>query len=141
MAGVSQKLAHAPFRFSFTLRHLEKFDLTHRYESTSNPGTYPGDNSVNNSGFLENVMRHVIIGTELIPHKNFYISAGYNYQKRRELQVESKVSAAGFSWGFGINTSFLSIGFGRATFHLAGASNHISFIIRPESLYRKFKKQ
>lgn len=139
-AGLSQRLAHAPFRFSLTLRHLEKFDLTHRYESTSNPGTFPGDQTAKGSGFFENALRHVIIGTELIPHKNFYVSAGYNYQKRRELQIESKVSTVGFSWGFGINTSLLSIGFGRATFHLAGASNHISLIIRPDMLYKKFKK-
>jgi len=139
-AGVSQRLAHAPFRFSLTLRHLERFDLTHRYESTSNPGTFTGDQNSRGSGFFENAMRHVIIGTELIPHKNFYISAGYNYQKRRELQVESRVSTVGFSWGFGINTTLLSIGFGRATFHLAGASNHVSLIVRPEMLYRKFKK-
>jgi hypothetical protein len=82
----------------------------------------------------------MIIGTELIPHKNFYISAGYNYQRRKELQIDSKVSTAGFSWGFGINTSFLSLGFGRATFHLAGASNHVSIILRPDLLYKKFKK-
>ena len=36
-AGVSQRLAHAPFRFSLTLRHLEKFDLTYDYEQ---PGQY-----------------------------------------------------------------------------------------------------
>jgi hypothetical protein len=81
----------------------------------------------------------MVIGTELIPHKNFYLSAGYNYQRRRELQIDSKISTVGFSWGFGINTSFLSLGFGRATFHLAGASNHISLILRPDQLYKKFR--
>jgi len=80
------------------------------------------------SDFLENAMRHMIIGTELIPLKNFYLSAGYNYQRRKELEIDSKTSTVGFSWGFGINTSFLRIGFGRATYHLAGASNNISLI-------------
>jgi hypothetical protein len=31
-AGISQTLSHAPFRFSLTLRHLEKFDLTYQYQ-------------------------------------------------------------------------------------------------------------
>ena len=139
-AGVSQRLAHAPFRFSLTIRHLERFDLTHKYESAVGTGASSGIQNVKASDFFENVMRHMIIGTELIPHKNFYISAGYNYQRRKELQIDSKVSTAGFSWGFGINTSFLSLGFGRATFHLAGASNHVSIILRPDLLYKKFKK-
>ncbi len=72
------------------------------------------------------MMRHVIVGTEIIPHKNFYFSLGYNYQRRRELQTEAKVSGIGFSWGFGLNTSLLSLEFGRASYHLAGSSNHVS---------------
>jgi hypothetical protein len=86
-AGVSQRLAYAPLRLSLTLRHLEKFDLTHQY-TTSTP---TGGSEPVSSEFMENLMRHIIIGAELIPHKNFYFSAGYNYQRRSELHVDSKV--------------------------------------------------
>ena len=131
-AGISQGLSHAPFRFSLTLRHLEKFDLTYQYNESA-----PGENKKTSSEFVENVMRHVILGVELIPHKNFYFSAGYNYQRRRELQIESKVSTVGFSWGFGINTSFLNIEFGRATYHLAGSSTNVSLILKTDKFYKK----
>jgi hypothetical protein len=134
-AGVSQRLAYAPFRLSLTLRHLEKFDLTHEYQ--------PDNTSVNSdsgkSEFFENVMRHVIAGVELIPHKNFYFCGGYNYQRRKELQVDSKASIVGLSWGFGINTSLLNIEFGRATYHLAGASTHLSIILKTDNIYKKFR--
>ena len=133
-AGISQTLAHAPFRFSLTMRHLEKFDLTYQYQET----VPTGDNKMS-SGFLENSMRHVILGVELIPHKNFYLSAGYNYQRRRELEIESKASTVGFSWGFGINTSFLNIEFGRATYHLAGSSNSVSLVVRPDLIYKRYR--
>ena len=135
-AGASQKLAHAPLRFSLTLRHLEKFDLTHQYSDTSSVSS----NILQSSDFFENLMRHVVIGAELIPHKNLYLSAGYNYQRRRELQVDSNISTVGFSWGFGINTSVLNIEFGRATYHLAGSSNHVSFVLRPDKIYSRFRK-
>ena len=128
-AGISQRLAHAPLRFSLTLRHLEKFDLTHRYDSTSI------ENS--SSDFMENVMRHIIAGVELIPHKNIYFSTGFNYQRRRELQIESNLSTVGFSWGFGIRTTMLDIEFGRATYHLAGSSNHVSLLLKPNLFYRR----
>jgi hypothetical protein len=131
-AGISQRLPHAPIRLSLTLRHLEKYDLTHQY----NPIT-DNSSSKDASGFFENAMRHAIIGVELIPHKNFYISAGYNYQRREELQVDTKVSTVGFSWGFGFNTSVLNIEFGRATYHLAGSSTNISLVLKPEIFYRK----
>ncbi len=83
-------------------------------------------------------MRHIILGVELIPHKNFYLSAGYNYQRRRELELESDPSTVGFSWGFGINTSFMNIEFGRATYHLAGSSTNVSLILRPDLFYKKY---
>jgi hypothetical protein len=133
-AGISQRLTHAPFRFSLTLRHLEKFDLTYQYNEPAST-----TNNKVSSGFLENAMRHAIVGVEVIPHKNFYFSAGYNYQRRRELQIESKTSTVGFSWGFGINTSLLNIEFGRATYHLAGSSNHFSLIVRPDLIYKKYR--
>lgn len=128
-AGISQRLAHAPFRFSLTLRHLEKFNLTNDYNDTLSYSS-----TTQASEFFENVFRHAIFSVELIPHKNFYISAGYNYQRRSELKVDPRPASAGISWGFGINTSALSVGFGRATYHLGGSSNHIAIVIKPQLL-------
>lgn len=125
-AGISQRLAHAPLRFSLTLRHLQKFDLT--------PETEKSEGS---SEFLENIMRHAVIGAEVIPHRNFYFSTGFNYQRRRELQVKSDVSTVGLSWGFGIRTSMIDFEFGRATYHLAGSSNHISILVKPTLFYKR----
>ncbi len=130
-AGASARLAHAPLRFSLTARHLEQFDLS-TAENTDGSG---GDGS--NHTIFDDLMRHMVMGVELIPHKNFYFSAGYNYQRRKELQVESVSSAAGFSWGFGINTSFMNIEFGRATYHLAGSVTNISLVIRPDMVFKK----
>lgn len=132
-AGVSQKLAHAPFRLSLTLRHLEKFDLTYQYYTPQSATDTPPEDP----GFGENLLRHMIFGLELVPHKNFYLAGGYNYQRRSELRVDSRGSSVGFSWGFGIKTSFIDIEFGRASYHLAGASNHMTMIFRPGLLYKK----
>lgn len=136
-AGITQRLKHAPLRFSLTARHLEKFDLTYTYRNKITGVT--SQNTKNT--FAEDLMRHLVIGAELIPHKNFYFSAGYNYQRRRELEIESKVSTVGFSWGFGINTNLISVGFSRATYHLAGSTNNISLILKPEQLYRKIARK
>jgi hypothetical protein len=133
MAGISVRLVHAPFRFSLTFRHLEKYDLTYKYSGSAE------DDNGGATELFENLMRHVILGTEIIPHKNFFLSLGYNHQRRSELMTESKVAGTGFSWGFGFNASMLNIEFGRASYHLAGSSNHISLIIRPDLLYKKLR--
>lgn len=134
IAGVSQRLTHAPLRFSLTLRHLEKYDLTHSYDKD------PDNNYSQSSEFLENLFRHAILSAEILPHKNFYLSFGYNYQRRKELQVDSKVSTVGFSWGFGINTSMINLELGRATYHLAGSSTHISLALKTDKIYSRFSK-
>jgi len=132
IAGFSARLRHAPLRFSITLRHLEKFDLTHEYSES-------GENqNLQASELFENILRHAIAGIELVPHKNFYLSMGYNHQRRSELQTDSRVAGTGFSWGFGINASLISIEFGRASYHLAGSSNHVSVIMKPGLLYKRF---
>ena len=132
-AGVTQRLAHAPFRFSLTYRHLEKFDLTYKYTSAATPLPI----TTASEDFGENLLRHLIAGVELIPHKNFFLCGGYNYQRRSELQIESKVSTVGLSWGFGIKTTWADIEFGRATYHLAGSSSNISLVFRPEKIYKR----
>ena len=132
-AGFSQKLAHAPLRFSCTFRHLERYDLIYLDKETITSA----NSNLLSSKVAENLMRHVILGVELIPHKNFYFSGGYNYQRRRELQVESNVSTVGLSWGFGIKTSMLDFEFGRATYHLAGSSSDVSLILKLDKIYKR----
>lgn len=129
-AGISKKLLYAPLRFSFTLRHLEKYNLIYNYDNTDN-------DFLMGSKFVDNAMRHLIIGMEFIPHKNFFFCGGYNYQRRAELKMDNKVGAVGFSWGFGVNTSFIDIEFARATYHLAGASTHISMIVKLDKIYSR----
>ena len=131
LAGITVKPAHAPFRISVTARHLGKFDLTHEYQSSGN------DETGAPNGFAEDLFRHITAGVEIMPHRNFYLSAGYNHQRRSELKLQSKTSAVGFSWGFGVNTSVLNIEFGRASYHLAGSSNHVSLIVKTDKIYRK----
>ncbi len=134
-AGATAKLAHAPLRFSLTARHLEKFDLTWDYETDT-----PGDSQGTSGSFPDNLLRHFVAGVELIPHRNFYFSAGYNHQRRKELKTTSSASSAGLSWGFGINTTIFDLEYGRAVYHPAGSSDNISLIVRPDLLYKKLSK-
>ncbi|HRW62932.1 MAG TPA: type IX secretion system protein PorQ, partial [Bacteroidales bacterium] len=128
--GISQKLKHAPLLFSITLDHLERWDLAYEKPETNESLLDPVSGTESSESTLDKVadefMRHVIIGIEFSPIKNFYVSGGYNYRRRQEMLIESKTSTIGFSWGFGIKISKFYLSYGRATYHLAGASDHFS---------------
>jgi hypothetical protein len=130
-AGVTKQLAHAPLRFTLTLRHLEKYDLTYNYDTENDTGS----NSVG-----ENLMRHMVLGVELLPVKNFWAGAGFNYQRRAELRTTNKTGSAGLSWGFGFNARAFTLAFGRDTYHLAGAANHFSLVLYPEMIFKNHRR-
>ncbi|MFZ2287363.1 MAG: type IX secretion system protein PorQ [Bacteroidales bacterium] len=125
-AGATKRLAHAPFSFSVTVRHLEKPDMTHDYDT--------GD-EIPAGGFGENVLRHIVFGVELLPADAFWIGAGMNYQRRAEMRTEQRTGVAGFSAGFGFRTKAFEFSYGHEVFHQAGGSNHLTITIRPELIF------
>jgi len=140
--GISQKLRHAPFRFSVVAHNLQKLDLTYSksgdddlHEIDVVTGEPVNENKIED--IADKVMRHMIFGVEFLPFKSFSLRAGYNYQRRSEMKIESRVAMVGFSWGFGIKISKFNLSYGRASYHLAGASNHFSLSTDFSAFYRK----
>lgn len=143
VAGVSWKLKHAPFRFSITARHLEKWDLT--YEKPEENGEWANvfDTVPAKTQRIEELgdqaLRHLVIGTELLIFKSFYVSMGYNYQRRQELKISTRPAMVGFSWGFGLRVSKFHISYSRSTYHLAGGTNHFSVTTNLNQFLHKAK--
>lgn len=129
-AGLSQKFKHLPFRYSLLLTNLQKWNL--RYEDPLNPsgGIDPLTGEANEvSGiekFADNLMRHIVVGGELLIGKNFSVRAGYNYGRRQEMKVREKVSTVGFSWGFGFRVAAFHFSYARSAYHLVGSPNFIT---------------
>jgi len=136
--GISQKLRHAPLRFSIIADHLETPDLTYDMPEEESDPVFDDDNTDSDiDRIADQIMRHIIIGAEFSPINNFYIRAGYNYRRRQEMIIDSKTGMVGFSWGFGIKISRFHISYGRATYHLAGSSDHFSVSTDLGSFYKK----
>ncbi len=137
--GITKRLAHAPFRLNFTFQHLTKWDLVYRKEQLisqfSGETNYKQQNKYIDFG--DKLFRHIVLGVEVLFSKNFIVNLGYNYQRHKELRLESKSGFTGFSWGFNMKVSKYQISFGRARYHLADASNHFSFSMNMSDFYRK----
>lgn len=125
-AGISPKLRHIPVRFSFLYEHLEKWDLS--YEDPSDPANQKDPitgETKKQSGvgkFADNLMRHIVIGTEVTIAKVFAIRLGYNYGRRQELKLYNRAGLSGFSYGFGLRIKMFNFSYTRATYQ-AGSLN------------------
>lgn len=124
--GISKKLEKAPVRISLTARHLEKFDLTYIDSAAAAIDPVTNQPIIPNISFAEKLLRHFIVGAELFLSKNFFIDAGYNYERRRELEVDTRTSTVGTSWGFGFRINKFQLSYARAAYNLAGAANHFT---------------
>jgi opacity protein-like surface antigen len=124
-AGISSKLRYAPVIFSLTMHHLNNWDLANSEDN---------ENSLENmyereESFAKQIMRHVVLGVEILPSDNFTLRAGYNYQRRQELKFDQRLSTVGFSLGFGVKIKRFRFDFATSRFHLAGSSNLFSLAV------------
>jgi len=127
--GVSQKLRHAPLRLTAEAYNLQRFDLTYVNSNRTNTVNTLNSDEANQAwleDFADKLMRHLAFGVEFIPLESFQVRAGYNYMRRQELKLDTRAAMVGFSWGFGLKISGIAISYGRASYHLAGATNHFT---------------
>lgn len=131
-AGISTRLRYAPVVFSLTMDHLTQWDLgwSESEQEQTLENWYKRQES-----FGKQVMRHVVLGVEVLPSDHFVIRAGYNYQRRQELMVEERMSTVGFSLGFGLIMKRFRLDFGTSRFHLAGSSNLLSLSVHLNDRY------
>jgi hypothetical protein len=138
--GISQKLSHAPLRFSITAHNLQQPNIW--YESPNNVSStsvFLNDSSENKTPIGEAILRHFTFGTEILFSENFQLSFGYNHQRRQELVLKegSKKGTNGFSFGFGLKIKRFSFDFARSIYSLAGATNHIGISVNFGEQLRK----
>lgn len=128
--GLSQKLAHAPLRFSMTLHNLQHWDLSHsslNQQTTSlDPTEIQEEEENNDISFVDMAFRHSIFGVEFLPGKNFYLAASYHHRRHQELKMNGFKSLTGFSFGGGLKLSKFQVGFGMSQFQVGNYSYQFS---------------
>jgi hypothetical protein len=124
--AVHKRLQHVPLGFHVLLHNLQKWDMTYN-DPNVKPNIDPFTGEIIQPSvyeeFANKLMHHVIVGLELSPTKSFSIRLGYNYHRRREMIVDSRLSTVGLSWGFGFRVSKFQISYARSAYHLAGSPN------------------
>ena len=139
--GIANTLAHSPFKIIVLYDHIEKFNLTYNDPNnpdvTINPLTGQVTEKSNISKILDKLMRHFDVGIEFIPVKYFNIQLGYNYERRQELGIASRMSITGFSFGLGVRISKFLINYSLSKYSLAGSPNTITISTNLSNFYSK----
>ncbi|RYZ23929.1 MAG: type IX secretion system protein PorQ [Chitinophagaceae bacterium] len=118
-AGVTKRLANAPFGFSLTAQHINGFNTAYNDEG------FNADNAfTNKSGFATKLFNHLVLASHLHLSRNFEVTFGYNFLRRSELNVGGSGNGLnGFSTGFRARFSRLQVQYGRAYFQRGNAYN------------------
>ena len=118
--GMSQKLENVPIRWHLTLENLQQWNI-----AEPNPARVSTDLSGNQTeekiGFLNNAIRHVILGAELFPDKGFNIRLGYNFRRAEELRILEQRNFSGLSFGIGLKMNKMRFSYSHARY--TSASN------------------
>ena len=116
LAGFSKDFTHAPIRLSVTLIDLHKWKAEDFYNSSD----------VSWSAIL---LKHFIIGADIFPTANTYLSLGYNFLRHSELKNNAKRSFEGVTLGAGLQLRSMKIGVSYGKYHIAASSLMMNFAI------------
>ncbi len=116
--GVSQELENVPLRWHLTLENMQQWNI-----AFSNPnravGSIDGNATPEKVGFINNALRHVIVGAELFPKKSLNIRIGYNFRRAEELRILEQRNFSGLSAGFGLKMGKLKFNYSYSRYTLA----------------------
>jgi hypothetical protein len=116
-AGVSKRLAHAPFRFSLTAMYLNNWNFS--YTDTTGP-VYTGDT------FFQTFVKHWVIGIDFIPSENFWLGLGFNPKVNADMKLQNGNGLGGFSAGGGVRIKTFDVSVSFARYHPSALSLMLS---------------
>lgn len=122
--GTTFKPQFMPFRFTVSTSNLAQSNVIE-----------DDDSGGRSNRKLEQVLRRVGIGAELLLSENFQILVGYNHKRKQELRLDEIGGGAGFSYGLMLKVKKIQLRYSRATLHAAGGSSFISL----QTNFKNFK--
>lgn len=124
--GISHRFAHLPLRMQLTMVNLQRWDLQYENPTENQLNQLAGQVAQAEAPWANNLLRHAIFGFEFAPSDGFNVQFGYNFRRRQEMNLVTRRTGAGISFGFGFRLYKFRLNYSRNSYHVAGAANHIS---------------
>lgn len=136
--AIYKDLKHAPFRFHFVYENIQQFDL---YQEDPNKKVeidpFTGEEIDNSVSFGNQLLRHVVIGTEIKLGKISYFQLGYNFRRAIELAYDERNGMSGFTFGLGLQIKKIGISYAYANYAKGFLANSVSLKLDFKNFYRK----
>ena len=117
IAGISQEVENVPIRWHLTLENLQQWKVAFANPNRAE-NSIDGNSTPEKVSFVNNALRHVIIGAELFPQKSFNIQIGYNFRRGEELRLIEHRNFSGISAGFGLRLNRLKFNYSYSRYTL-----------------------
>ncbi|WKD86336.1 hypothetical protein KCTC32516_01711 [Polaribacter huanghezhanensis] len=118
LLGGSYQLENVPVKWYLTIDNLQQWNV-----SVSNPSNQVSDIEGNitkeKGSFVNNALRHFIVGVELFPESAINLRLGYNFRKSQEYKLQNIRSFGGISFGFGLNMNNFKLNYSYSKVHTA----------------------
>lgn len=126
--GISQEVENIPIRWHLTFENLQQWKV-----AFENPNravtTIEGDSEPEKVSFLNNVLRHTLLGVELFPKKSFNLRLGYNFRRAEELSILEQRNFSGFCVGFGLKVNNIKFDYSYSRYTLAANTSMFGLTI------------
>ena len=126
--GLSQTLENVPIRWHLTFENLQKWPI-----GTPNPSRTTTDLDGNQTEekvtFVNNLLRHSIIGVELFPDKGFNLRFGYSFRRSEELKILEQRDFSGLSFGIGLKFNKMRLSYTHARYSSAANTSFMGIQI------------
>jgi hypothetical protein len=118
MLGGSYQLENVPVKWYLTIDNLQQWNV-----SVSNPSNQVSDieGSITEEkvSFLNNALRHFVVGVELFPKRAINLRVGYNFRKSQEYKLQNVRTFGGISFGFGLKMNNFKLNYSYSKVHTA----------------------
>ena len=132
-AGITKRLAKAPFSFSITVHHLHRFDLNYNDTVFNNENGLANDKDQRFS--FSKLVNHLVLATTIHIDKRLEVHAGYNFLRRKELNIGNAGNGMnGYSMGVSVLFPKIQVRYGRAYYQNSSAYNQLGINLKLKSL-------
>ncbi len=117
-AGFSNTMKNLPVRLHVTLENLQQWKLAFSNDA-NNQTDLDGNVIEDEPGFINNALRHTVLGVEFFPESAFELRLGYSFRRAEELRINDTRAFSGLSGGFSLKINKMRFSYTHARYSLA----------------------
>ena len=124
--GLTKRLEKAPFGFSFTAKHVHRFNILYNDTTFNNENDLPA-----NGNFFNKLLNHFVVAAHIYAGNNLEGTLGYNHLRRAELNMGATGNGLnGFSMGLRVKFQKLQVLYARSSYQRNISYNQLGLTVQ-----------